>query len=71
LEAGGRISRPRPLERDLIHLGNAPIPVLRDGKPVLLLEAAARASRTSGAFTPAKRSKKSQIKLPEHTKTGA
>jgi hypothetical protein len=32
----------RPLERDLIHLGDAPIPVLRDGKPVLLLEAAAR-----------------------------
>ena len=32
----------RPLERDLIHLGDAPTPVLRDGKPVLLLEAAMR-----------------------------
>lgn len=32
----------RPLERDLIHLGDSPIPVLRDGKPVLLLEAATR-----------------------------
>lgn len=32
----------RPLERDLIYLGDAPTPVLRDGKPVLLLESAAR-----------------------------
>lgn len=32
----------RPLERDLIYLGNEPAPVLRDGKSVLLLEAAGR-----------------------------
>lgn len=32
----------RPLERDLIQLGDSPTPVLRDGKSVLLLEAAAR-----------------------------
>lgn len=32
----------RPMERDLINLGDSPTPVLRDGKPVLLLEAATR-----------------------------
>lgn len=32
----------RPLERDLIYLGNEPAPVLRDGKSVLLLEAVGR-----------------------------
>jgi len=32
----------RPLERDLVYLGDAPTPVLRDGKSVLLLDAASR-----------------------------
>jgi len=32
----------RPLERDLVFLGDEPAPILRDGKSVLLLEAASR-----------------------------
>lgn len=32
----------RPLERDLVNLGDHPVPILRDGKSVLLLEASSR-----------------------------